>query len=172
MQDIKSHFPKLLLFALGTLICLWVYIFTLDAAGLIPLAGKKAPNYVIILIAQYLLAKNWVGPNRASKVHFLKLFLYLYIFVFIVSLLSAFSLYYFYLSPSGIAIMTDYIQVSVNQVGQFKEQIIQQEGVQYYKDFMQSIQGISAYSIGHDEFMQKIVLAFLPNLLISLYFKQ
>jgi hypothetical protein len=37
---------------------------------------------------------------------------------------------------------------------------------------MQGIQGINAFSIARDEFSQKLFLAFLPNLLISLYYKQ
>ena len=54
----------------------------------------------------------------------------------------------------------------------FKSVIIEQEGIEYYKMLLNGINGIDAGSIAKDDFTQKIVLAFLPNLLMSLYFKK
>jgi hypothetical protein len=92
--------------------------------------------------------------------------------VFITALIGALVLYYFYQSESGLMVLQDYIRLSVHELGQYKDVIIKQEGKEYYFQLMQGIQGIDAFSISRDEFSQKIALAFLPNLLISLYYKQ
>ncbi len=102
----------------------------------------------------------------------MKLFLYQYIFVFITGIIGALALYYFYQSNTGLVVLQDYIRLSVHELGQYKDVIIKQEGKAYYFQLMQGIQGIDAFSISRDEFFQKIALAFLPNLLISLYYKQ
>jgi hypothetical protein len=149
-----------------------VYCYVLTVNDIIPLAGKKAPSFVIVLLAQVYLAKNWVGDQRGASVHFLKLFLYQYIFVFVTAIVGALSLYYFYESVSGLEVLQDYIRLSVHELGQYKDVIIKQEGKEYYFQLMQGIQGINAFSIARDEFSQKLFLAFLPNLLISLYYKQ
>jgi hypothetical protein len=90
----------------------------------------------------------------------------------ITALIGALALYYFYESAPGLDVLQDYIRISVNELGQYKDVIIKQEGKEYYFQLMQGIQGINAFSIARDEFSQKLFLAFLPNLLISLYYKQ
>ncbi|MHA8076277.1 hypothetical protein [Aquirufa sp. TARAVU-A1A] len=172
MSELKGIWPRLIGVSLVCVLLMGVYCYALTVNGIIPLAGKKAPSFVIVLLAQVYLAKNWVGANRGASVHFLKLFLYQYIFVVITALIGAFALYYFYESASGLDVLQDYIRISVNELGQYKDVIIKQEGKEYYFQLMQGIQGINAFSIARDEFSQKLFLAFLPNLLISLYYKQ
>jgi hypothetical protein len=76
------------------------------------------------------------------------------------------------LSDLGIGVLNEYIQLSVSELQQFKTVIIEQEGIEYYKMLLNGINGIDAGSIAKDDFTQKIVLSFLPNLLIALYFKK
>jgi hypothetical protein len=172
MREIIGQLPRLIWVSLVCVILMGIYCYVLTVNDIIPLAGKKAPSFVIVLLAQVYLAKNWVGENRGASVHFLKLFLYQYIFVFVTAIIGAFSLYYFYESVSGLEVLQDYIRLSVHELGQYKDVIIKQEGKEYYFQLMQGIQGINAFSIARDEFSQKLFLAFLPNLLISLYYKQ
>jgi hypothetical protein len=49
---------------------------------------------------------------------------------------------------------------------------VSQEGGEYYNSLHDGIKSINAYSIAKDDFAQKIALGFLPNLLISLYYKK
>lgn len=172
MREIIGQLPRLIWVSLVCVLLMGVYCYVLTVNDIIPLAGKKAPSFVIVLLAQVYLAKNWVGDQRGTSVHFLKLFLYQYIFVFVTALIGGISLYYFYESVSGLAVLQDYIRLSVHELGQYKDVIIKQEGKAYYFQLMQGIQGINAFSIARDEFSQKLFLAFLPNLLISLYYKQ
>lgn len=172
MREIIGQLPRLIWVSLVCVLLMGVYCYVLTVNDIIPLAGKKAPSFVIVLLAQVYLAKKWVGDNRGASVHFLKLFLYQYIFVFVTAIVGALSLYYFYESVSGLEVLQDYIRLSVHELGQFKDVIIKQEGKEYYFQLMQGIQGINAFSIARDEFSQKLFLAFLPNLLISLYYKQ
>ena len=172
MKEIVGNLPRVVLVSLICVILMGIYCYILTVNDIIPLAGKKAPSFVIVLLAQVYLAKTWVGNNRGNSVHFLKLFLYQYIFVFITGIIGALVLYYFYQSNTGLVVLQDYIRLSVHELGQYKDVIIKQEGKAYYFQLMQGIQGIDAFSISRDEFSQKIALAFLPNLLISLYYKQ
>jgi hypothetical protein len=172
MREIIGQLPRLIWVSLVCVLLMGVYCYVLTVNDIIPLAGKKAPSFVIVLLAQVYLAKNWVGDQRGASVHFLKLFLYQYIFVFVTAIVGALSLYYFYESFSGLEVLQDYIRLSVHELGQYKDVIIKQEGKEYYFQLMQGIQGINAFSIARDEFSQKLFLAFLPNLLISLYYKQ
>jgi hypothetical protein len=146
-----------------------MYCYLHYVGGIIPLGGKKAPSYVIVLIFQYLLVKKL---NASRSVHFLKLFLFQYIFVLTVALIGGVALYYFYQMDVGQGVLTEYIQLSVSELQVYKSKIIEQEGIEYYKNLLEGINGISPGSIAKDEISQKIALAFLPNLLISLYFKQ
>jgi hypothetical protein len=172
MKEYIGQMPRLVLVSIICVILMSVYCYVLTVNDIIPLAGKKAPSFVIVLFAQVYLAKKWVGANRGNSVHFLKLFLYQYIFVLLTALIGAFSLYYFYESVTGLAVLQDYIHLSVQELGKYKDLIIQEEGKKYYFQLMQGIQGINAFSIARDEFSQKLFLAFVPNLLISLYYKQ
>jgi hypothetical protein len=172
MKELIGQIPRLVVVSILCVILMTVYCYVLTVNEIIPLAGKKAPSFVIVLFAQVYLAKKWVEANRGSSVHFLKLFLYQYIFVFITAIVGALALYYFYQSVTGMEVLQDYIRISVHELGQYKDVIIKQEGKEYYFQLMQGIQGINAFSIARDEFSQKLFLAFLPNLLISLYYKQ
>ncbi len=172
MKEILGQWPRIVVVSLICVVLMALYCYVLTINDIIPLAGKKAPSFVIVLLAQVYLAKSWVGDKRGTSVHFLKLFLFQYIFVFTTALVGALALYYFYQSDSGLLVLQDYIRLSVHELGQYKDVIIKQEGKEYYFQLMQGIQGIDAFSISRDEFSQKIALAFLPNLLISLYYKQ
>jgi hypothetical protein len=172
MKDFVSQLPRLVLVAIVTLFSLIAYCFIVHENGIIPLGGKKAPNYVFILCGQVILAKLFVGKNRGSSVHFLKLFGFQYIYVVFTAALSASLLYFFYQSPTGILWLQEYVGGSLHELVQYQKEIIQQEGAAYYTQLQEGIRGIDAYSIAKDDFSQKLALAFLPNLLISLYFKQ
>jgi hypothetical protein len=172
MKDFIGQIPRLVVVSIICVVLMSVYCYVLTMNGIIPLAGKKAPSFIIVLLAQVYLAKKWLGANRGSSVHFLKLFLYQYIFIFITATVGALALYYFYQSVPGLEVLQDYIRISVHELGQYKDVIIKQEGKEYYFQLMQGIQGINAFSIARDEFSQKLFLAFVPNLLISLYYKQ
>jgi hypothetical protein len=65
-----------------------------------------------------------------------------------------------------------YIQQSLLELNGYKEVIVNQEGGEYYNSLHDGIKSINAYSIAKDDFAQKIALGFLPNLLISLYYKK
>ena len=172
MKEILGQWPRILVVSLICVMLMVLYCYVLTVNEIIPLAGKKAPSYVFVLLAQVYLAKTWVGNKRGKAVHFLKLFLYQYIFVFITALVGALVMNYFYQTESGLWVLQDYIRLSVHELGTYKDVIIKQEGKEYYFQLMQGIHGINAFSIARDEFSQKIALAFLPNLLISLYYKQ
>lgn len=137
--------------------------------GILPLGGKKAPSFLLVLILQYFLVKNVL---KYKSIHFLKIFVFQYIYTLLVAVISSVVLYNFYLSETGLGVLNEYIQLSVSELQQFKSIIIEQEGIEYYKSLLNGLNGIDAGSIAKDDFTQKIALAFLPNLLLSLYFKQ
>jgi hypothetical protein len=169
MKNLIKHWPQLLatsLFAVGLIIIFCIVIYSL---GILPLGGKKAPSFVFVLILQYFLVKR---VFKFDSAHFLKIFLFQYIYIVFVAILSAIVLYYFYMSEIGFGVLNEYIQFSVSELQQYKSVIIEQEGIEYYKMLLNGINGIDAGSIAKDDFTQKIVLAFLPNLLMSLYFKK
>lgn len=169
MKELLAKWPVWFGASVLAVILMGVYCYLLYIGGIIPLGGKKAPSYVIVLIFQFLLVKKF---NAAHSVHFLKLFLFQYIFVVCVALIGGIALYYYYQMETGQGILTEYIQLSVRELQVYKSKIIEQEGIEYYKNLLEGINGISPGSIAKDEISQKIALAFLPNLLISLYFKQ
>lgn len=172
MKNFIAQLPRLTLVSLITLLLLVLYSYVFQANGIIPLGGKKAPNYVFLLIGQVILARLFVGKNRGSSVHFLQLFGFQYIYVFMTAALSAISLYCFYQSQLGISWLQEYVAGSLHELVQYQKAIVQQEGAAYYTQLQEGIRGIDASSIAKDDLSQKLALAFLPNLLISLYFKQ
>jgi hypothetical protein len=172
MKDFVSHLPRLVLVSLVTVLLLMTYCYLFHENGIIPLGGKKAPNYILILGGQVLLARWFIGKKRGSSVHFLQLFGFQYLYVVVTAALSATLLYFFYESPTGISWLQEYVTGSLQELIQYQKEIIQQEGAAYYTQLQVGIRGIDAYSIAKDDLSQKLALAFLPNLLISLYYKQ
>jgi hypothetical protein len=83
-----------------------------------------------------------------------------------------FFVYYFFQSQAGLQMLGAYIQQSLLELNSYKEVIVSQEGGEYYNSLHAGIKSIDAYSIAKDDFSQKIALGFLPNLLISLYYKK
>lgn len=172
MKDFVAQLPRLALITLLTLLSLVAYCYFFQMNGIIPLGGKKAPNYVFVLCGQVILAKLFVGNNRGSSVHFLRLFIFQYVYVLLTAMLSALVLYFFYQSPTGISWLQEYVSGSLRELVQYRQAIVAQEGISYFSQLEEGIRGIDAASIAKDDLSQKLALAFLPNLLISLYFKQ
>ena len=162
----------LITLTLGVLLLSALYCFVLYQNEIIPLGGKKAPTYVFLLVAQWYLVKDFSKKNTLDKLHFLKLFAYQYFFVFWVALTGSLLLRFFYEIELGQGILRQFILQSIAEIQQYSPQIESREGKQYLIDLVQGVQGISPGSIAKDEFFQKIALAFLPNLLISLYYKR
>ena len=148
------------------------YNFLLYQIGIVPLGGKKAPSFVILLIAQWYLVYHRQQKSQDKSIHFLNLFALQYFFVTIVGLISSIGLYFFYSSPTGLQVLNEFVQLSVNELSQYKSQILLQEDLRFFEQLMEGVRSINASSIAKDDFFQKIALAFLPNLLISLYYKQ
>lgn len=169
MKNLISHWRVLLATSLFAVALIILYCLVFYYVGVLPLGGKKAPSFVLVLILQFLLVKKIF---KWDSNHFLKIFLFQYIYILLVAIGSSLVLYYFYLSDMGIGVLNEYIQLSVSELQQYKVVIIEQEGLEYYKMLLNGINGIDAGSIAKDDFTQKIVLAFLPNLLFSLYFKK
>jgi hypothetical protein len=169
MKNLISHWRVLLATSLFAVALIILYCLVFYYVGVLPLGGKKAPSFVLVLILQFLLVKKIF---KWDSNHFLKIFLFQYIYILLVAIGSSLVLYYFYQSDMGIGVLNEYIQLSVSELQQYKVVIIEQEGLEYYKMLLNGINGIDAGSIAKDDFTQKIVLAFLPNLLFSLYFKK
>ncbi len=169
MKNLIKYWPQLLATSLFAVCLIILYCIIFYSLGILPLGGKKAPSFVLVLILQYLLVKRIFKFDSA---HFLKIFLFQYIYILFVAILSSMVLYYFYASEIGLGVLNEYIQFSVSELQQYKLVIIEHEGIEYYKMLLNGINGIDAGSIAKDDFTQKIVLAFLPNLLMSLYFKK
>ena len=70
MKDFIGQIPRLVVVSIICVVLMSVYCYVLTVNGIIPLAGKKAPSFIIVLLAQVYLAKKWVGANRGSSVHF------------------------------------------------------------------------------------------------------
>jgi hypothetical protein len=140
--------------------------------GIVPLGGKKAPTFLFLLIAQWYLVYKFSKQNEINKLHFLKLFAYQYGFVFLVACLGSILLQLFYGSNLGQEILHQFVLESIAEIQKYSPQIESREGKQYLIQLVEGVQGINPGSIAKDEFFQKIALAFLPNLLISLYYKR
>jgi hypothetical protein len=164
-----SLIVKLSLVVIIGFIC---YNVLLYYAGIIPLGGKKAPSFIILLVAQWYLVYDRYKNRNGQTTHFLNLFAYQYFFVFFVGIFSAILLYVFYQQPIGINVLNEFISLSVAELNQYKSQILLQEDIRFFDQLLEGVKSISAFSIAKDDFFQKIALSFLPNLLLSLYYKQ
>ncbi|MHA8066790.1 hypothetical protein V7S76_08915 [Aquirufa sp. ROCK2-A2] len=166
------NFTLMLKLSLMVMIGFIAYHIILYQFGIIPLGGKKAPSFILLLIAQWYLAHNRFKNSNGQSIHFLNLFANQYVFVVLVGILSAVGIYYFYQQPMGIRVLNEFISLSVNELNQYKSQILLQEDIRFFEQLLEGVRSIDANSIAKDDFSQKIALAFLPNLLISLYYKQ
>ncbi|CAM3698361.1 hypothetical protein [Aquirufa aurantiipilula] len=167
-----KRLPELLVVALLALGLILVYCYILDQNGIIPIGGKKAPSYVIVLFFQWFLVQKGVKHRGNQSIHFLHLFVYQYAFVIIVGILSFSFFHWFFQSSAGLDLLNEYIRLNLLELSQYQKVIVQQEGQNYYLELKNSISQINAFSIAKDDFFQKIALSFLPNLLISLYYKR
>ncbi|MHA8052148.1 hypothetical protein SKC36_01345 [Aquirufa sp. OSTEICH-129A] len=167
-----KRLPALLVTALLVLGLILVYCFLLYQNGTIPIGGKKAPSYVIVLFFQWYLVQLGIKNRGNQVVHFLHLFVYQYVFVILVGILTFCFFYWFYQSSEGLQILNEYIRISLIELAQYQKVIVQQEGQNYFMELKNNISQINAYSIAKDDFFQKLALSFLPNLLISLYYKR
>ena len=69
---------KLTFLVLGGFIAYNVFLYQL---GIVPLGGKKAPSFVILLIAQWYLVYHRQQKSQDKSIHFLNLFALQYVFV-------------------------------------------------------------------------------------------
>jgi hypothetical protein len=167
-----SEISRFILFALLFLVLLVAYGFILQQLGIIPIGGKKAPTFVFLLFFQWWYVVKFPQRNQGEKKHFLVYFTLQYVLILITAIFSSLFLYYFFHSAMGLQMLDSYIQQSLAELNSFKEIIVNQEGGEYYNSLHAGIKSINAYSIAKDDFAQKIALGFLPNLLISLYYKK
>jgi len=167
-----AELGRFLLFALLYVILMVAYGFVLQQMGIIPIGGKKAPTFVFLLFFQWWYISQFPKNHQGEKKHFLVYFTLQYILIGITAICSAFFLYYFFQSATGIELLDAYVQQSLLELNFYKEIIVNQEGGEYYNSLHAGIKSIDAYSIAKDDFSQKIALGFLPNLLISLYYKK
>lgn len=163
---------RFLIFALLFVVLMVVYGMVLQQFGIIPIGGKKAPTFVFLLFFQWWYVVKFPQNNQGEKKHFLVYFALQYILIVITSIFSALFLYYYFQSTDGLLMLDAYIQQSLLELNSYKEIIVSQEGGEYYNSLHAGIKSIDAYSIAKDDFSQKIALGFLPNLLISLYYKK
>ena len=167
-----AEISRFVLMALLFVILLVAYGFVLQQFGIIPVGGKKAPTYVFLLFFQWWYVTRFPSRHGGEKKHFLVYFTLQYILIILTALFSAFFLYYFFQSAPGVQMLETYIQQSLLELNSFKDIIVTQEGGEYYNRLHAGVKSIDAYSIAKDDFAQKIALGFLPNLLISLYYKK
>ncbi|MFM2400490.1 MAG: hypothetical protein RI950_6 [Bacteroidota bacterium] len=167
-----SEIGRFILFALLFVVLLVAYGFVLQSFGIIPIGGKKAPTFAFLLFFQWWYVSKFPQNHEGEKKHFLVYFALQYILIVITALFSAFFVYYFFQSQAGLQMLDAYIQQSLVELNSFKEVIVSQEGGEYYNSLHAGIKSIDAYSIAKDDFSQKIALGFIPNLLISLYYKK
>jgi hypothetical protein len=167
-----AEIGRFIVYAVLFVLLMVAYGFVLQQFGIIPIGGKKAPTFVFLLFFQWWYVVKFPQNNQGEKKHFLVYFALQYILIVVTALLSAFFLYYFFQSATGLLMLEAYIQQSLLELNSFKEVIVSQEGGEYYNSLHAGIKSIDAYSIAKDDFAQKIALGFLPNLLISLYYKK
>ena len=167
-----SEISRFVLFAILFVVLLVAYGYVLQSFSIIPLGGKKAPTFVFLLFFQWWYVSKFPQNHQGEKKHFLVYFALQYILIVITALFSAFFVYYFFQSQAGLQMLEAYIQQSLVELNSYKEVIVSQEGGEYYNSLHAGIKSIDAYSIAKDDFSQKIALGFLPNLLISLYYKK
>jgi hypothetical protein len=172
VQNWFTELSRFVLFALLFVLLLVIYGYLLQQFGIIPIGGKKAPTFVFLLFFQWWYVSKFPSQHQGEKKHFLVYFLLQYILILITAILSAAFLYYFFQSAAGLEMRDAYIQQSLLELNSYKEIIVNQEGGEYYNSLHAGIKSIDAYSIAKDDFSQKIALGFLPNLLISLYYKK
>ncbi len=58
MKEIVGNLPRVVLVSLICVILMGIYCYILTVNDIIPLAGKKAPSFVIVLLAQVYMAKT------------------------------------------------------------------------------------------------------------------
>ncbi len=172
VQNWFSELSRFILYALVFVLLLVVYGFVLQQFGIIPIGGKKAPTFIFLLFFQWWYISRFPNRHHGEKKHFLVYFLLQYILILFTAIFSSLFLYYFFQSGTGLQMLEAYIQQSLLELNSYKDIIVNQEGGEYYNSLHAGIKSIDAYSVAKDDFAQKIALGFLPNLLISLYYKK
>ncbi len=167
-----SEISRFVIYAILFVVLLVAYGFILQQIGIIPIGGKKAPTFVFLLFFQWWYIVKFPSRNQGEKKHFLVYFVLQYMLIIVTATFSALFLHYFFQTGLGLLMLGDYIQQSLLELNGYKEVIVNQEGGEYYNSLHEGIKSINAYSIAKDDFVQKIALGFLPNLLISLYYKK
>ncbi len=167
-----TEIGRFILFALIFVVLMVMYGLVLQQIGIIPIGGKKAPTFIFLLFFQWWYISKFPQNHQGEKKHFLVYFVLQYILIVITALFSSLFLNYFFQTATGLQMLASYIQQSLLELNSFKEVIVSQEGGEYYNSLHAGIKSIDAYSIARDDFWQKIALGFLPNLLISLYYKK
>ena len=71
MKNLIKYWPQLLATSLFAVCLIILYCIIFYYMGVLPLGGKKAPSFVLVLILQYLLVKKIF---KADAAHFLNIF--------------------------------------------------------------------------------------------------
>ncbi len=153
-------------------ICNMIYCLILNNYfHIIPLGGKKFPalvfNIVFIVVAIYFFKKS----KKNNILSFWEGFL-IGTFTNFVAACQTASFLYWLTSKSDWKMVKAYIAAITNEFTLQKTNIIAQDGQAYYDNFLKNIPLISPNSIASDEITQKIILAFIPVIMASLYFRR
>ncbi|MFD1818323.1 Protein of unknown function [Pseudarcicella hirudinis] len=166
-----TFFRKTIVFGVLAGLACFGYCLVLNSIGVIPLAGKKAPNAIINIIFMVLAVRAYRKTKQDEILHFWEGLIVANFTNFVAACISSSCLYWYFGANNGDLIKL-FVDQSIQELLSYKAQIVKQEGLNYFIDLMNQIKLITPASIASDEVQQKMILGFLPSIMISIYFRR
>jgi len=152
-------------------VCL-VYCFVLDLLGIIPISGKLFPSNIFILIASIFAVKAYRKNNPDETLHFWEGLSVCFITALTASVLVGAGLYLFYSTEHGQMLLSQFVVEAVKEYSMAKQQIVKETNPEYYNSLIAGIKAIDRTSIAFTEVKQRPLIAILPSIMISLYYRR
>ncbi|WP_026994600.1 DUF4199 domain-containing protein [Flectobacillus major] len=150
----------------------FVYCLALNALGIIPLSGKLFPSNIFILVAVFQAVKTYRKHNPDMTMHFWEGLSVSMLTAIIASVVIAVILYIFYSSDYGHNLIAQFVEQALKEYIGAKAQIVKETNLDYFNSLIAGIKAIDPSSIAWTEIKQRPLIAILPSIMISLYYRR
>ncbi len=168
----QSFAKNLFLFGSVAGVVCFLYCFVLDVMGIIPLSGKLFPSNLFVLVAMILAVKNYRKHNPDAILHFWEGLVVSVLTASIAAVLLALLMYVYFATAHGQSLIQVFIKQALVEYAGGKAQIVKETNEAYYNSLIAGIKAISPSSIAWSEIKQRPLIAILPSIMISLYFRR
>ena len=157
--------------AIAGIACLG-YSVVLDLIGITPISGKLFPSNIFILIASILAVKSYRRNNPDETLHFWEGLSLCFVVALSASIIVGGGLYLFYSTEHGQELLAKFVVEAVKEYTTARQQIIKETNLEYFNNLIAGIKAIDPVSIAFTELKQRPLIAILPSIMISLYYRR